>query len=101
MDDGPLEPVEVPLEDSLDLHSFAPADVPSVVEEYVLAARAAGLAEVRLIHGRGRGVQKARVHSLLRRIPGVVAAFEAPSDRGGWGATVVRLAPADVKDTLP
>jgi len=93
--------VEVPIEDALDLHPFAPADVPSVVEEYVLAARAAGLAEVRLIHGRGAGVQKARVQALLTRLPGVVAAFEAPADRGGWGATVVRLAPAVDQPTEP
>jgi DNA-nicking Smr family endonuclease len=92
-DDAP-EVVELPLEDALDLHSFAPADVPSVVEEYLAAARAAGLREVRLIHGRGRGVQKARVHALLARLAGVAAAWEAPADRGGWGATVVRLLPA-------
>jgi DNA-nicking Smr family endonuclease len=89
------DPVIVPLEDALDLHSFAPADIPSVVEEYLSAARAAGLTEVRLIHGRGHGVQKARVQALLARLPGVLAAFEAPAGRGGWGATVVRLAPAD------
>jgi len=92
-DDDP-EPVEVPIEDALDLHSFAPADILSVVEEYLAAARAAGLSEVRLIHGRGRGVQKARVQALLARLPGVAAAWEAPADRGGWGATVVRLVPA-------
>ena len=86
----------LPVEDALDLHSFAPADVPSVVEEYLAAARAAGLVEVRLIHGRGRGVQKARVQALLARLPGVVAAWEAPADRGGWGATVVTLAPPEV-----
>jgi DNA-nicking Smr family endonuclease len=88
-------PVVVPVEDALDLHSFAPADVPSVVEEYLAAARAAGLLEVRLIHGRGRGVQKARVQALLARLPDVVAAREAPVDRGGWGATVVTLAPPE------
>ena len=92
MDDAET-PVEVPIEDCLDLHPFAPADVPAVVEEYVRAARAAGFAEVRLIHGRGRGVQKARIQALLGRLPGVVQAFEAPADRGGWGATVVVLAP--------
>ena len=85
------EPVSVPLEDSLDLHSFPPREVADVVEEYLRAARAAGLVEVRLIHGRGRGVQRARVHALLARIPGVVRAYEAPADRGGWGATVVVL----------
>lgn len=96
MDDEEPEPVALPTEDALDLHSFPPRDVPSVVEEYLLQARAAGLAEVRLIHGRGTGVQKARVQALLARLPFVVAASEAPPDRGGWGATVVRLAPLGV-----
>ena len=96
MDADADAPVVVPVGDALDLHSFAPADVPSVVEEYLAAARAAGLVEVRLIHGRGRGVQKARVQALLARLPGVVAAREAPADRGGWGATVVTLAPPEV-----
>ncbi len=95
MEDEPLDPVAVPIEGSLDLHSFAPADIPSVVEEYLIAARAAGLTEVRLIHGRGQGVQKARVQALLARIPGVLEIREAPVDRGGWGATVARLAPAE------
>jgi DNA-nicking Smr family endonuclease len=95
MDADSDAPVVVPVEDALDLHTFAPADVPSVVEEYLAAARAAGLVEVRLIHGRGRGVQKARVQALLARLPSVVAAREAPADRGGWGATVVTLAPPE------
>jgi DNA-nicking Smr family endonuclease len=84
-------PVEVPVEDSLDLHSFRPRDIPEVVEEYLRAARAAGFSEVRLIHGRGHGVQRARIHSLLASIPGVLRAYEAPPERGGWGATVVVL----------
>jgi len=95
MNDDAPDPVVVPIEDALDLHSFAPADIPSVVEEYIVAARAAGLTEIRLIHGRGIGVQKARVQALLARIRGVVSAAEAPADRGGWGATVVRLAPVE------
>ncbi len=90
MDDADA-PVAVPLGDSLDLHCFAPRDVEAVVEEYLAAARRAGLSEVRLIHGRGRGVQRARVHALLARAPGVVRAYEAPPERGGWGATVVVL----------
>jgi DNA-nicking Smr family endonuclease len=98
MDDADA-PIEVPIEDSLDLHSFAPRDVPAVVEEYLRAARVAGFAEVRLIHGRGRGVQRARVQALLARLPGVVRAFEAPPERGGWGATVVVLAPDGEGDT--
>ncbi len=81
--------VRVPIEDSLDLHPFEPRDVPAVVEEYLAAARAAGFTEVRLIHGRGRGVQKARVQALVSRLPGVARVSEAPPDRGGWGATIV------------
>ena len=86
-------PVEVPIEDALDLHAFAPADVPSVVESYLRAAWEAGFDEVRLIHGRGRGVQRARVQAIVARLPHVVEVRDAPPERGGWGATVVRLSP--------
>lgn len=89
----PPDEVTLPLEDAIDLHPFAPRDVPAVVEEYILAAQAAGLGEVRLIHGRGRGVQRARVQALLSRLPCVARAYEAPPDRGGWGATIVELVP--------
>ena len=91
MSAGDETPVELPLEDSIDLHSFPPRDVPAVVEEYLRAARTAGLREVRLVHGRGKGVQRARIHALLGRLPFVVHAYDAPADRGGWGATVVVL----------
>jgi DNA-nicking Smr family endonuclease len=89
-EDGP-EPVVIPIEDALDLHAFAPRDVASVVEAYLEAAAQRGFAEVRLIHGRGRGVQRALVQSLLARHPLVAAFADAPAERGGWGATVVRL----------
>jgi len=85
------EPVEVPLEDSLDLHSFDPRDVASIVEEYLTQASTRGFAEVRLIHGKGIGVQRRIVHGVLRRHPLVEAFGEAPPERGGWGATIVRL----------
>ena len=65
----PGDPVRVPIEDALDLHSFVPRDVPSVVGEYIEAAHARGFREVRLIHGRGIGVQRAIVQSLLRGHP--------------------------------
>jgi DNA-nicking Smr family endonuclease len=87
------EPVSVPIEDSLDLHAFAPRDVLSVVEEYLEAAAARGYAEVRLIHGRGKGVQRAAVQARLARHPRVLRFFDAPEARGGWGATVVVLRP--------
>jgi DNA-nicking Smr family endonuclease len=88
------DPVRVPIEDSLDLHSFHPRDVPSVVDEYLHEARARGFTEVRLIHGRGIGVQRGIVQSLLARHPLVAVFADAPEDRGGRGATIVRLRPA-------
>ncbi len=85
------EPIRVPLEDALDLHAFAPAEVRSVVDEYLQAAHAQGFREVRLIHGRGTGAQRASVRALLARHPLVAAYADAPPERGGWGATIVRL----------
>jgi len=80
---------EVPIEPSLDLHAFAPRDVASVVEEYVRAAHEAGFREVRLIHGRGIGVQRGIVQNALERHPLVVEFYDAPESH--LGATVARL----------
>ena len=79
----------IPIESSIDLHAFAPRDIKSVVEEYVTAAHAAGLREVRLIHGRGKGVQRGIVHQALERHPLVVEFWDA--DATHLGATVARL----------
>jgi DNA-nicking Smr family endonuclease len=84
--------VVVPIEDALDLHGFAPREIAAVVESYLEAAIEAGLTEVRLIHGRGQGVQRARVRRLLAAHPSVRACHEATPERGGCGATVVVLA---------
>jgi len=84
-------PVPIPIEDWLDLHSFLPREVRSVVEEYLREAHARGFREVRLIHGKGIGVQRAIVHALLARHPLVAGYADAPDDRGGHGATLVRL----------
>ena len=83
--------VAIPIEDSLDLHTFAPRDVASVVTEYLTAAAVRGFREVRLIHGRGIGVQRAIVRGVLSRHPDVESFTDAPADAGGWGATIVRL----------
>lgn len=91
MSDADDPPVRVPIEDWLDLHSFRPRDIASVVEEYLRAAHAHGFREVRLIHGKGLGVQRNIVQSLLARHPLVAGFIDAPADRGGRGATIVRL----------
>ena len=80
---------ELPIEAELDLHTFAPRDVRSVVEEYVRAAHEAGLREVRLVHGRGKGVQRGIVQQALDRHP-LVAEFWDDT-RAHLGATVARL----------
>jgi len=83
------EPFEIPIEAELDLHAFAPADIVSVVNEYVDAAAARGLAEVRLIHGRGRGVQRAAVQAALEQHALVLEFWDDP--RAHLGATIARL----------
>jgi DNA-nicking Smr family endonuclease len=85
---------EVPVEGSLDLHAFHPRDIPSVVDEYLVAAHRAGLCEVRLIHGRGIGVQRARVHQVLREHPLVASyADAAESHLGATRAVLVTRNP--------
>jgi DNA-nicking Smr family endonuclease len=79
----------IPIEDHLDLHAFAPRDVASVVEEYISAAHEAGLREVRLIHGRGKGVQRGIVQQTLERHPLVAEFWDATETH--LGATIARL----------
>jgi DNA-nicking Smr family endonuclease len=83
------EPIEIPIEDALDLHPFRPNEIRDVALEYLTEARARGLREVRLIHGRGVGVQRANIHALLRTLDWV----ESWQDAASLGATVVRLKP--------
>ena len=83
------QPVRIPIEAEIDLHAFAPADIPSVVEEYIEAAAAAGLREVRVVHGRGRGVQRGIVQAALERHPRVSAFWDDTASH--LGATIARL----------
>jgi DNA-nicking Smr family endonuclease len=85
------EPIEIPIEDSIDLHTFAPREVKQVVEEYLLMARQRGFREVRIIHGRGVGIQREIVRSLLENHPLVDSFRDARAEEGGWGATWVVL----------
>ncbi|HEX9798652.1 MAG TPA: Smr/MutS family protein [Thermoanaerobaculia bacterium] len=95
-DDAPAEGddiVELALGDVLDLHGFLPRDVREIVADYLDAAWGAGFGEVRIVHGKGVGVQREMVRSLLARDPRVASFADAPGEHGGWGATVVTLRP--------
>ena len=85
------EPVEVPIDDVLDLHSFPDRDAKAVVEAYLEAAAEKGFPCVRIIHGRGIGARREMVRKLLERTPFVAAYQDAPAEAGGWGATIVDL----------
>lgn len=91
MSDIPDDPIEIPITDSLDLHPFAPRDVREVALGYLLAAREKGYRQVRLIHGRGVGVQREIIRSLLSSLDWVEEFHDADPTGGGWGATVALL----------
>ena len=88
------DPVEIPIEDVLDLHPFRPNEIRDVVGDYLDEARARGFRQVRLIHGRGIGVQRANVQAVLRTIEFVEDFHDADPTGGGWGATVVLIRPS-------
>lgn len=90
-DDG--EPVELPIDGTLDLHTFHPREVKDLVPEYLRACRERGILEVRIIHGKGIGALRQTVEAVLERQPEVTGWRLAMNDRGGWGATVVTLKP--------
>jgi hypothetical protein len=85
------EPVQLEIRDVFDLHTVAPKEVKRVVEEYLLEARRAGFRNVRIIHGKGKGVQRQMVHTILARTPFVEGWTDAPPEAGGLGATIARL----------
>jgi dsDNA-specific endonuclease/ATPase MutS2 len=85
------DPVRIPITDVFDLHSVPPRDVKAVIEEYLLEAHRLGFKALRIIHGRGIGVQREIVRSVLARTAFVADFHDAPGEAGGWGATVVTL----------
>ena len=85
------EPVRIPINDVIDLHSIPARDVKPVVEEYLMQAHQLGFKILRIIHGRGIGVQREIVRSVLARTSFVESFGDAPAEAGGWGATVVTL----------
>ena len=85
------EPIRIPIADVFDLHTIPPRDIEAVVEEYLEEARRLGLRALRIIHGRGIGVQRETVRRVLARTQFVESFGDAPAEAGGWGATVVTL----------
>ena len=89
--DNSDEPIRIPVTDIIDLHTVPPRDVKDVVEAYLEEAHAMGLKALRIIHGRGIGVQREIVRAVLARTEFVLDFHDAPAEAGGWGATVVTL----------
>ena len=91
-EDSP-EPVEFPIDGTLDLHTFHPRDVKTLVPDYLSECRARGILEVRIVHGKGIGALRETVHAVLKKLPEVESFRLAGEDRGSWGATLVVLKP--------
>jgi DNA-nicking Smr family endonuclease len=86
-----MEPVVIPIDGVLDLHTFAPGELKHLLNDYIAACLDANIHELRIIHGKGSGVMRKRVHALLERDMRVQAFNDAPPEAGGWGATLVTL----------
>ena len=97
MDEADEEiPLDLPIDGTLDLHTFQPRDVKALVPDYLAECRARGILDVRIIHGKGTGALRRTVHAILSRLPEVDSFRLAMEDAGGWGATLVTLrAPAE------
>ena len=89
----PDDPVVVPIDGLLDLHTFDPAAIKDLLPEYLRACRERGILEARIVHGKGTGVLRRTVRAILGRLPEVAAFRTAGEDAGGWGATLVTLRP--------
>ncbi len=93
-DEGPFpEPVEIPIDGTLDLHTFAPRDVKELVDEYLRLCQEKGILQVRIIHGKGTGVLRLKVRSLLEKDPRVATFWTESEVDGGWGVTCLALHP--------
>lgn len=90
---SPDEAMPVPIDGTLDLHTFRPSDIGDLIPDYLEACREQGILTVRIVHGKGRGTLRRGVHAVLDRLDGVQAYRLGDQTTGAWGATVVRLKP--------
>jgi len=87
-----MEPVVIPIDGVLDLHTFTPGELNALLDDYIDACLEANIHNLRIIHGKGSGVLRQRVHALLKKDPRVARYEDAPPEAGGWGATLATLA---------
>jgi DNA-nicking Smr family endonuclease len=97
----PDEPIDLPIDGVLDLHTFDPRAIRDLLPDYLRACRERGILEARIIHGKGSGALRRTVHALLGRLPEVAAWRTAGEDAGGWGATLVALHPLGGEEPAP
>jgi len=93
-----MNPIKLPIQDILDLHTFNPKEVPDLLEDYFTECIKHGIFSVRVIHGKGKGILKKKVHSILKKNPLVNSYKDAPMEAGSWGATLVDLQQKDDKN---
>lgn len=89
--EAPEKPVAIPITGELDLHTFQPAEIAALLDDYFAECRRRGLLRIRVIHGKGTGTLRTTVHTHLRRAPAVQGFAQGDETSGGWGATIVTL----------
>ena len=96
-----MEPVEIPIDGTLDLHTFQPREVAALVADYIAECRRLNILEIRIIHGKGTGSVRRTVHAALQKLPGVMSFRPADESGGTWGATRVSLRPCKPRGREP